>query len=219
MINANLIRLKQTLFKNLLSRFDEKECVTLSSVATLQKQTWKPSNSMEMLEHYSIPAFDEKQFPVFDESTIVHSNKTIVTSDCILISKLNPETKRVWRPICITDKAVCSTEFLAIMPIDKEFDQYIYSIIDSDEYTEYLINNATGSTGSRQRVLPDTAMQFKFPWPKPSDIASYSRLSRTIEEKIKELQLEKQKLIELRDYLLPKLMSGEIDVSQFDLGD
>ena len=31
--------------------------------------------------------------------------------------------------------------------------------------------------------------------------------------------MENKKLIELRDYLLPKLMSGEIDVSHLDLAD
>lgn len=97
--------------------------------------------------------------PSFENSTTIHSNKTIVTPDCILVSKLNPENKRVWRPLCISDNAVCSTEFLAIIPKSEKYSQYIYGIIDSDEYTEYLVNNVTGSTGSRQRVQPKTAMQ------------------------------------------------------------
>ena len=193
------------------------DLTTLESVAKLQKQTWKPSECSEILEHYSIPAFDEKKYPSFDVSTTIQSNKTIVTADCILVSKLNPETKRVWRPICITDKAVCSTEFLAIIPKKKEYAQYVYSIIDSDEFTEYLINNATGTTGSRQRVLPGTAMLFELPLPQISVIKDYSNLSESIENKIKNNLLEIQKLTELRNYLLPKLMSGEMDVSTLEI--
>jgi type I restriction enzyme S subunit len=151
--------LKRISFKNLISTLNSKEYTTLDEVASLQKKTWKPSDKSEILEHYSIPAYDENKMPSFENSTTIHSNKTIVTPDCILVSKLNPENKRVWRPLCISDNAVCSTEFLAIIPKSEKYSQYIYGIIDSDEYTEYLVNNVTGSTGSRQRVQPKTAMQ------------------------------------------------------------
>ena len=217
LINDNLLLQKQTAFKQLMLTVSNSDLTTLESVAKLQKQTWKPSECSEILEHYSIPAFDEKKYPSFDVSTTIQSNKTIVTADCILVSKLNPETKRVWRPICITDKAVCSTEFLAIIPKKKEYAQYVYSIIDSDEFTEYLINNATGTTGSRQRVLPGTAMLFELPLPQISVIKDYSNLSESIENKIKNNLLEIQKLTELRNYLLPKLMSGEMDVSTLEI--
>ena len=204
-------------FKQLMSKIIDYEFVPLESVASLQKQTWKPSNQSEILEYYSIPAFDEKKYPLFEDSKSIQSNKTIVSSDCILISKLNPETKRVWRPICITNKAVCSTEFLAIIPKQKEYAQFIYSIIESDEYTEYLVSNATGSTGSRQRVLPGTAMLFKLPLPPVSVIEEYSSFSESVESMIRNNLLENQKLTKLRDILLPRLMSGEIDVSALEL--
>ena len=65
-----------------------------------------------MLEHYSIPAFDEQKYPVFELAANVKSNKYILTDNSVMISKLNPGIKRVWRPMCVSEFAVSSTEFI-----------------------------------------------------------------------------------------------------------
>ena len=117
----------------------------------------------------------------------------------------------------MTQNAVCSTEFLSIIPNDIDYAQYIYSVIDSEDYNYYLINNATGSTGSRQRVLPSVAMQYELPLPSKDTIKHYSLFADAIDQQIRTNTLEMQSLKNLRDYLLPKLMSGEIDVSTLEI--
>ena len=53
--------------------------VRLGDVATISKKSFNPAKEPEMmLEHYSIPAFDEAHFPVFEPSTAIKSNKFIV---------------------------------------------------------------------------------------------------------------------------------------------
>ncbi|EEA91463.1 restriction endonuclease subunit S [Collinsella stercoris] len=47
--------------------------------------------------------------------------------------------------------------------------------------------------------------------------AEFSAFSHPILEQQKSLELENRRLCLLRDALLPKLMSGEIDVSKVDL--
>lgn len=212
-INDNLQEQKRLAFKQLWDSLEQDHVVSLETIAHLQKQMWKPSDKQELLEHYSIPAFDDNQYPSFDESSTIQSNKTVVLPNSILVSKLNPETKRVWRPLCMTQNAVCSTEFLSIIPDDLDYAQYIYSVIDSEDYNYYLINNATGSTGSRQRVLPSIAMQFELPLPSKNTVKQYSLLADAIDQQIRTNTLEMQSLKNLKNYLLPKLMSGEIDVS------
>ena len=83
--------------------------VTLGEVATISNKSFNPLKEPEiLLEHYSIPAFDEARFPVFELSTSIKSNKFIIDASCFMISKLNPTTKRVWKPYCLTGNAVCS---------------------------------------------------------------------------------------------------------------
>ena len=73
--------------------------VTLGEVVTISNKSFNPLKEPEiLLEHYSIPAFDEARFPVFELSTSIKSNKFIIDASCFMISKLNPTTKRVWKP-------------------------------------------------------------------------------------------------------------------------
>ena len=87
--------------------------VPLGEIAMISNKNFNPLKESErILEHYSIPAFDETKFPIFEPSTSIKSNKFVVDSSCFLISKLNPTVKRVWKPYCLTGSAVCSTEFI-----------------------------------------------------------------------------------------------------------
>ena len=60
--------------------------VTLGEVATILNKSFNPLKEPEMLlEHYSIPAFDEARFPVFDLSTSIKSNKFNIYASCFMI--------------------------------------------------------------------------------------------------------------------------------------
>ena len=125
--------------------------VTLGEVATISNKSLNPLKEPEiLLEHYSIPAFDEARFPVFELSTSIKSNKFIIDASCFMISKLNPTTKRVWKPYCLTGNAVCSTEFIVYKAKDKTITDFLYSVIDSNSFSDFMCSHVTGSTGSRQ---------------------------------------------------------------------
>lgn len=96
--------------------------------------------------------------PVFELAESVKNNKYILTSDSIMISKFNPDTKRIWRPLCLSKKAVCSTEFIVYEAVNPEYRDFVYSIIDSTPFSDYLCAHTTGSTNSRQRVTPHPYM-------------------------------------------------------------
>ena len=100
--------------------------VTLGEVATISNKSFNPLKEPEiLLEHYSIPAFDEARFPVFELSTSIKSNKFIIDASCFMISKLNPTTKRVWKPYCLTGNAVCSTEFIVYKAKDQSITDFL----------------------------------------------------------------------------------------------
>ena len=192
--------------------------VRLGDVATISKRSFNPAKEPEMLlEHYSIPAFDEAHFPAFELSTAIKSNKFIVDDTCFMISKLNPTTKRVWKPYCLTENAICSTEFIVYKAKSQEITDFLYSVIDSSSFSDFMCSHVTGSTGSRQRTTPSDTLAFELFLPTVEEIAGYQGIVTPMFEQIKYNAIENDKLKRLRDSLLPKLMSGEIDVSAIQL--
>ena len=223
-INDNLEQQAQSLFFEYFGRVsrnalpDGWSAATLGDVAVICNKSFNPAKEPEtMLEHYSIPAFDETHFPVFELSTNIKSNKFKVDADCFMISKLNPSTKRVWKPYCLTGKAVCSTEFIVYKAKDQGYTDFLYSLIDSDDFSAFMCSHVTGSTGSRQRTPSSETLQYSFVMPAREDVALFSSLVHPMYEQIRVNAIENEKLKRLRDSLLPKLMSGTVDVSSIQL--
>ena len=192
--------------------------VTLGEVVTISNKSFNPLKEPEiLLEHYSIPAFDEARFPVFELSTSIKSNKFIIDASCFMISKLNPTTKRVWKPYCLTEDAVCSTEFIVYKAKDQSITDFLYSVIDSGSFSDFMCSHVTGSTGSRQRTTPAETLSYKLILPSENELAEFQSLVSPMYAQMRINAIENDKLKRLRDSLLPKLMSGEIDVSAVQL--
>lgn len=192
--------------------------VTLGEVTTISNKSFNPLKEPEiLLEHYSIPAFDEARFPVFELSTSIKSNKFIIDASCFMISKLNPTTKRVWKPYCLTGNAVCSTEFIVYKAKDQSITDFLYSVIDSGSFSDFMCSHVTGSTGSRQRTTPSDTLSYELILPSEDELAEFQSLVSPMYAQMRINAIENDKLKRLRDSLLPKLMSGEIDVSAVQL--
>lgn len=191
---------------------------TLGQIAELKTNSFSPTKNPDtFLEHYSIPTYDEKHFPVFEIASRVKSNKYILTPSSVMISKLNPDTKRIWRPLCLTDHAVCSTEFMVYEAINPKHKDYLYSIIDSPMFSAFLCAHTTGSTNSRQRATPSVTLTYPVPIPPDDVVDEFCSIVSPLYDLIGTNTLENQKLAGVRDSLLPKLMSGEIDVSDLNI--
>lgn len=225
-INDNLEQQTKALYKSWFIDFELNMGVMPSdwkvsqfgSIVKISTEVFSPAQNPNVeVEHYSIPAYDEKKYPIFETSDGIKSNKYRLSSNSVMISKLNPDTKRILRPYCISDNPICSTEFIVYESINPLNRDYIYSIIDSMGFSAFMCSHTTGSTNSRQRVTPSITLTYDIVIPDEKSIQTFcsivSPMYDTIENNIK----ENQKLAETRDKLLPKLMSGEIDVSDIEL--
>lgn len=215
--NDNLEQQTQALYHNQFENVDKTDLpvgwrvVNLGEVATISKKTFNPEKENETeLEHYSIPAFDEAKFPVFESSKLIKSNKYVIDESCFMISKLNPIIKRVWRPYCLTKNAVCSTEFIVYKAKDVSMTDYLYSVVDSASFTDFMCSHVTGSTGSRQRTTPSDTLDFELVMPSEKELQNFQALVSPMYAQMKYNAIENDKLKKLRDVLLPKLMAGEI---------
>ena len=215
-LNDYLLELISSVFAH---RFSSNVNTTdLKNVLSISTKALKPQeHASEIWEHYSIPAFDEKHRPIFEPASEIKSNKYQIDNECILISKLNPSTKRIWMPYCSSNNAVCSTEFIVYRPYLKEYKSFYYAAIDSPGFTDYLLEHVSGSTGSRQRAQPKDTLHYLIPNPSNEEIKDFCTFADPIYRHVQINEQQTAKLELLRDTLLPKLMSGEIDVSKVDL--
>jgi type I restriction enzyme S subunit len=187
----------------------------ISDIAHLNKATLKPSDfENDYIEHYSLPAFDAGKFPAIDFGGNVKSNKTIVPPKSVLLSKLNPNIERVWLPIFNTDySTVSSTEFLVLTEKGISTRNFLYSFFCSRSFIVRFEGLVTGTSKSHQRVRPQMLLDMKVTIPSSKLINAFSSYTDSMFAKIIANQKENQTLTELRDTLLPKLMSSEIRVA------
>ncbi len=82
---------------------------------------------------------------------------------------------------------------------------------------DWMCAHTTGSTNSRQRTIPSTTLEFKVPIACDEIISEFCAIVSPMYDKISQNICENQKLVKIRDILLPKLMSGEIDVSDITI--
>lgn len=143
----------------------------------------------------------------WETSEKVTSSKACFAEGDILFGKLRPYFKKVGiAPI----DGICSTDIIVLNSIEQEQFSYLIGLITQDKFIEYC--NAT-STGTRMPRTSWKLMQkYEIVIP-PREV--YSRFHQeiiNIFELIKHYIYENRSLINLKNTLLPKLLSGEIKI-------
>ena len=106
--------------------------------------------------------------------------------------------------------AVGSTEFIVMR--SKKINPYmVYLLARTDDFRENAIKSMTGSDG-RQRVQVDTIRALHYLLPDANLINNFESCVKPLFEQVNTKQSQNLRLNEARDRLLPKLMSGEINV-------
>ena len=184
----------------------------MRDVAELHKNTMDPQLLVdEEVEHFSIPAFDTSRMPTVQTGRSIRSNKTIVPINAILLSKLNPETSRVWIPHGPRGVAqLCSTEFLAFTPRKHVSRSLLYGLFTSRGFRSLLLGMVTGTSKSHQRVQPHALARTGVLTGTAALFDCYDRMISGLLESVPRRRLQTQRLGDVRDTLLPKLVAGEI---------
>jgi type I restriction enzyme S subunit len=166
-----------------------------------------------MFEHYSLPAFDADQSPALDLGATIKSNKTPVPTSAVLLSKLNPETSRVWIPDPPRDlRQISSTEFLIFKPRGDAGVPFLFGLMRSLPFKTMLEGMVTGTSTSHQRISPPALLLQNVVVADDPSIVAYGDLVAPLLRQVLANRRESRTLAATRDLLLPKLMSGEIRV-------
>lgn len=163
--------------------------------------------------HYSIPSYDQSKSALLESGIQIKSNKYLIDNDAVLISKLNPEINRVWYISGKNShKKVCSTEFIVCQPNDGYNLEYLDLLFKSDNFMTSFQSLVTGTSKSHQRVKPNSFLEMKIILPSQKVIEIFEQVMKPFFRYQIFLSEQSRTLAELRDTLLPKLISGEVRV-------
>jgi len=189
--------------------------VALSEVCSLSKSTWKPDTSSDQTVHlFSLPAFDEGAVPEQAAVSTIKSNKTLVDRPGILVSRLNPRISRMWWvETDATPVSVCSPEFAYLTAGDMHGLACTWLAVRSPGFRGEIVDRVTGTSGSHQRVRPADLMTIGVP--DYRSLAEHTQITvLTLLHLISTRRQQSVTLAELRDALLPELMSGRMRVDE-----
>ena len=140
----------------------------------------------------------------------LESNKSAFQAGEILFGKLRPYFHKVG--VAPLD-GVCSTDILVVVPKNPEWFGFVLGHISS---VDFVNHTSAGSTGTR---MPRTNWQdmadYKMPIPQQTLAESFSEHVKPLIARIIANIHQSRTLVDIRDSLLPKLISGKIRLENF----
>ncbi len=185
-----------------------------SDIATIGRDGINPLNfPSEEFEHFSIPSFDDGCQETVELGESIRSNKYVCNETCVLLSKLNPHIPRIWLPSPSgTRRAVTSTEFLVLEPRRGFSREYIYSKCCSERFSGRFSSLAIGTSTSHQRVKPDSLLAMACTVPDQEIIEKFTIAVSPMFHLNDRLRRRVHTLRRTRDLLLPRLLSGQVEL-------
>ncbi len=108
-----------------------------------------------------------------------------------------------------------STEFI-VLRSHKLCAEFVYLLARSDEFRDHAIKSMSGATG-RQRVRSECFGSYYLALPPTSILKQFTDVVRGFFDLAIVLDKARQNLRQTRDLLLPRLISGELDVSGMEI--
>ena len=222
-INNNLEQQAQALFK---SWFVDKENserktikaeeffdISIGKTPPRKEPEWFTNNSDDIVwisisDMGSCGTFISNSSEYLVKEAISKFNIKIVPDNTVLLS-----FKLTVGRIAITDGEMTTNEAIAHFVTDKtEVNEYLYCYLKNFNF------QTMGSTSSIATAVNSKIIKsMPFVLPTEKELTDFHVVTYPMFRQIKENQRENTRLAQLRDALLPKLMSGEIDVSNVDI--
>ena len=211
-INKNLSEQLQVLYSSKFDPYVHTASAMLSEIChystdkiNVDKLSTKTYYSTENMQPNKISAIEASSLPNIKQTTRCHKGD-------VLVSNIRPYFKKIEY---VTEDCGCSTDVLCFVPESKEMSAYLYETLYSDRFFDYMVAGSKGTKmprGDKQQI-----MQYRIVIPSPKQLTLFNSAATPMLALIANTVLESERLSVLRDSLLPKLMSGEIDVSDIDL--
>ena len=146
-------------------------------------------------------AIEATSLPTTPQTTACHKGDT-------LVSNIRPYFKKI---VYCEDACGCSADVLCFTPNQPQYSAYLFSTLYADKFFAFMVAGSKGTKmprGDKQQI-----MTYPVVLPSEAELDEFNAIALPLIEQIYSNRAENKRLSLLRDTLLPKLMSGEIDVS------
>ena len=212
-LNDNLADLLQTIYQE---RFDNDILAVnqgvLSDICSYSKDKVAVSElnvstyfSTENMLSGKAGSSEATSLPITSHTTACHKGDT-------LISNIRPYFKKI---VYCEGNCGCSTDVLCFTPSHPRYSAYLFSTLYADKFFAFMVAGSKGTKmprGDKQQI-----MTYPVVLPSEEELAGFNTIASPLLEQIYSNRAENKRLSILRDTLLPKLMSGEINVSAIQL--
>ena len=130
----------------------------------------------------------------------------------VLVSNIRPYFKKI---VLCHSEGGCSTDVLCFAPKAPAYSAYLFCTLYADRFFDFMVAGSKGTKmprGDKQQITT-----YPVYIPTESELTAFADFATPILSQIHGNNEENARLEHLRDTLLPKLMSGEIDVSAIDI--
>lgn len=216
-INDNLQQQAFALFDKLLTTEHPESC-SLSEIAELNPKRSLAKN--EMARYIDMAQLSTSgSFPNGWEIKPYNGGMRFKNGDTLL-ARITPcleNGKTAYIDFLDTNEvAFGSTEYVVMCSQGQYPSEFFYCLARYPSFVDYAVKNMNGSSG-RQRVTAETIGKYSLPQLTDDELSEFRDVVPVLFSTMRLNSLENIHLSELRDALLPKLMSGEIDVSDIQL--
>jgi type I restriction enzyme S subunit len=185
------------------------EVSSLKDIVELVKGNVNPSDIKQNTPYVGLEHIGRKTIVLSDwaNSELANSEKTAFKKHDILFGKIRPYFHKV---AVATFDGITSTDTIILRPKENIYFGLALQIVFTDKFIEIATQSSTGSKMPRAdwNVLQD----YKFPIPKSDLLKPFQNIFESALNKIGISVIENQTLSELRDWLLPMLMNGQVKV-------
>ena len=217
-INEQLEELAQSLFNRMFFENKELDRLPLSNFANINPlRRLSQGTEARYIEMAALPT--KGSFPI-DWSYKPFGGGMKFTNGDTIMARITPcleNGKTAYIDFLDNEEiAFGSTEYIVISAKGKYCSALFYFLARNKEFVDYAVGHMNGSSG-RQRVSGTDIANFPMPNISIEDSNKFAEVAMPIMDVIRNNSLENRNLTALRDTLLPKLMSGEIDVNEVEL--
>lgn len=222
-INNNLLEQVLTLYRNKFvntannqratCRADEYFDISIGKTPPRKEPQWFSTNSQDVTwvsisDMGTCGLYISSSSEQLTKQAVERHNVKVVPDNTVLLS-----FKLTVGRIAITNGEMTTNEAIAHFKTDKkEINEYLYCYLKCFNY------QTMGSTSSIATAVNSKIIKgMPFVVPANDELEEFHGFAAPMFAKIKANQIETDNLTALRDTLLPKLMSGELDVSDIDL--
>jgi type I restriction enzyme S subunit len=180
----------------------------LKEICTNIRKSYNPKQELNT-NYIGLEHIPRKSITLLDwgHSGEINSQKSLFVNGDILFGKLRPYFHKV---IIAPFDGICSTDILVIRALSEYQQCYSYFHLFSDDCIKYANSHSDGTR--MPRVNWDSLSNYEIPIPPKNILSDFQKTIYPIIEKINASIYENQTLTQTRNTLLPKLMSGKIEI-------